>query len=555
MLAGVGVIVWIFYLGATWGPKPVDSGSRATAAVADSRLVEESKRLAREFEAIAAAREPNSEDLEILRQAIAAQRDYNLAARPTPQDRRRQEELETRLAHFQAKELAVDSQEAEEEADRLAEAGRTAEAVAQVQLALKLQRDINQRFGRTEFGNNPRETLLQQRLSSMEALPMHERSIELEKMAEKAIAEQNWLAARDLLTEARDFQVRINEEHRRSSYYDSGRPQQLATKIASLKVGETMSEIQNLQARAAEWGKAGEWAAAGELYQQALTLQNQINRDHPQSQFVSTERVRELEAARQTALSVPQAEELDAALAAARRALASGDFEAAKTALANGTKLVGRLFEEFPRSERLNHDVRLEVEFLALRAGDLGDLQAMLQENLRPIPGQANWKMSAVPVSQRLYARIMSGNPSQHLGLDLPVDSVTLSHAREFCRRASWILARPVQLPDREQFEAALGEWNPEVLAEASWHRGNSGGESKPVVSGTPNAHGFLHLAGNLRQWTREEGDGGKAWTAGLSYDEEVSRERLFQLINRGERNRTIGFRFVVGEGAATVSL
>src|SRR5690606_16224341 len=195
------------------------------------------------------------------------------------------------------------------------------------------QREINQRFARTEFGDNPRENLLQQRLASMEAQPLHERSRELEKMAETAISEQKWLEARNWLTEARELQVRINENHRRSSFYDTGRPQQLATKIASLKIGETMSEIQNLQARAAEREQRGEWSAAGELYQQAWTLQNEINRDHPQSQFASTERLRDLEAARQTALSAPRAEELDGTLSAVRRALNAGNHEDAKAAL------------------------------------------------------------------------------------------------------------------------------------------------------------------------------------------------------------------------------
>src|SRR5690606_1299089 len=150
------------------------------------------------------------------------------------------------------------------------------------------------------------------------------------------------------------LQVRINENHRRSSFYDTGRPQQLATKIASLKIGETMSEIQNLQARAAEREQRGEWSAAGELYQQAWTLQNEINRDHPQSQFASTERLRDLEAARQTALSAPRAEELDGTLSAVRRALNAGNHEDAKAALKKGSELVARLFEEFPRSKRLN---------------------------------------------------------------------------------------------------------------------------------------------------------------------------------------------------------
>lgn len=555
IVAGVGLIVWTFYIGATWGPKSVDSASSRQSGVADTQLVETSKRLAREFEAIAASRTPTEADLQILREAIATQREYNLAGRPTAQERKRQDELELRLQHFQAVGIAAKSQEAEEEANKLAEAGETAAAVLKVQEALELQRDVNQRFGRTTFGNNARESQLQQRFSSMAAEPLYKQSLELEELAKAAVDRQDWEEARKLFTEARQIQGDINEEFRRSSFHSTSRQQELANQISSLKVGEVMSEIQELQKRAESQGKDGKWNAAGDLYQQAFLLQDKINRDHPQNSFASMERLTELGEARQTVLSSPLTEKLEEKLTVVRRALAAGNHESAQKEIQAASELAAKLFKQFPQSSRLNHDVRIELEYLALLEKDLPDLQTALRGNLLPIPGQPNWKMSMTPVSQRLYSRIMSRNPSQNLGLDLPVDSVTLLHAREFCRRATWILGQTVQLPTRSQFEAAIGEWNTEVLAGQSWNSGNSEGSSKTVDSGTANANGFFHLTGNLRQWTNEEADGSKAWTAGFSYDDELKQDGLFRQINRGERNRLVGFRFIVGEEAATASL
>lgn len=549
ILAGVFFVAWMFYVGATWGPQSPDAAPRSTGTVADTRLVEESKKLSREFEAIAARRDPTEEDLDMLRRALAAQRDFNLAQPPAPEDRRRQDELEARLNHFLAKSVSTRSKEAETAAAELLEAGKATEAVAQMQRALELQREVNQQYGRSEFRDTPRETRLRQRVSSMAAQPLHERSVELERLATDAMDEFRWDEARRLLTEARDLQVRINEESRRSTFYDAGRQERLAAAIDSLRVGETMSEIQSLSEQAATGEENDEWERAAQLYERAMVLQNQINRDHPQSRFVSTERAAELDVARQTALSTPQAKELAKNIQDMRAALVRGDFEVARRNIESGNRLVGQLFERFPRSRHLGHDVRLELEFLSLVEGSLPDLQALLREDLREIPGQNGWQMLSQPVSQQTYSRIMNGNPSRNVGVKLPVDSVTFSQARDFCRRATWILARPVQLPNRQQFEAALGAWNPAAYAEISWHRGNSEGSSKPAASGVSNEHGFLHLIGNVRQWLSDEAEAGRAWIAGLSYEDDFPQEELFRQTARNERARTLGFRYVVGEG------
>lgn len=154
--------------------------------------------------------------------------------------------------------------------------------------------------------------------------------------------------------------------------------------------------------------------------------------------------------------------------------------------------------------------------------------------------------MSKQPVSQRLFSRIMSANPSKNLGDDLPVDSVTLRQAREFCRRASWILARTVGLPERSVFEAAIGEWDPALYTDHSWHKDNSDGSSKPLATGAPNAHGFFHLVGNLRHWIEEEGEDGALWTAGASYADALPEKDLFQKIASDQRDSTVGFRYLL---------
>lgn len=550
IVVGTLFVGWIFYVGATWGPRPVDSEPLREAQMVDRSLVEESERLAHDFEAIAAQRDPSDKDLKLLRDALARQRQYNLASSPTLEDRRRQEELERRLAHFEAKEVHSESLAAEQEAKRLLEEGKVIDAMAKTQEAFNLQREINQHYSRTSFRNPAREGTLEQQLASLEAEPLHRRSVELEEKADEAIEDFRWEEARTLLTEARNLQNQVNEIARRSSYHNPGRHQGLGEKLASLLVGEKMSEILSLQKEAQALEKKGEWERAAQLFEQAMVLQNEINRDHPQSEFVSTERVTELNIARQTALSARQANQLKTVLAEMRQALAAEEFAVARKKIEAAGPLITQLFDRFPESRHADFNMRLEIDYLDLVQESLPELQKLLRADLLPVPGEGGWQMSKTLVSQKVFSRVMNANPSRNRGDDLPVDSVTLSQAREFCRRASWILARPVQLPERAHFEAALGEWKPEAYAPLSWHKENSGGESHAVTTKAPNPHGFFHLVGNLRLWLGETTEDGAVWIAGSSYAEEFPPEKLFQVVERNERDQTIGFRYLVGTAA-----
>ncbi len=546
-IAGVALIVYIFYLGATWGPGPVDADWKSSADTADRSLVEESVRLMQQFETRVGSGQPSEADLDLLRQALDKQRAFNLSRPPSLDDRRRQDDLEKRLAHFEAKAIHDRSLAAERDAQRLLAEGQPVEAIAKIQEALDLQKRVNQDYGRTSSRDAAREGRLYQQLASIEAEPLHARSIELEGQGDKAAENSQWADARNLYSQARDFQQRINELARRSSYFSTARYQSLNDKIAALAVGERMSESLDLQARAEQHEKNGAWEQAAQLYEEAMVLQNQINRNHAQSRFVSTERVAELDAARQSALAAPQAQELDQILGQMRSALAKGDFAAARDRLAQASPIAARIAERFPKSRYASFDLRLELDYLDLVQESLPELQTLLRDSLRPIPGSDEWQMSSTLVSQKVFSRVMNANPSRNRGEELPVDSVSLEQASQFCQRASWILARPVRLPRRSEFQAALGEWDPKANESSTWHKENSDGKSHPVNTGAPNTHGFFHLIGNLRSWLGETTEDGSAWVAGVSFAEDLPEGNLFRLIERNRREETIGFRYVVG--------
>lgn len=309
---GVFFVGYAFYLGATWGPGPVDSASRHGTGGDNRELVERSKALVQQFDSIAAYRKPTSEELNLLRRAIALQREYNSTRPASPEDRRQQQDLENRLAEILAEEIHQRSLAAEREGAQLAEQGKIEAAVEAMRKAWELQRQVNQQYGRSGFRDTVRETRLEQQIASMRSAPLHQRSVELEKAADLAIEEFRWREARQFLTEASQLQTRVNDISRRSTFYSPRRVTELARKIDSLTVGEMMTEVENLHREATKLEEEGQWERAAAKYERAMIVQNQINRDHPQSRFVSREKVTAFDAARQTALSTPQARQLNA---------------------------------------------------------------------------------------------------------------------------------------------------------------------------------------------------------------------------------------------------
>lgn len=548
-IVGVVFVGWIFYLGVTWGPRSPDAKSRVTVDSASRQLVDESRELSRRFEDIATFRDPTAAELSLLEEAIEKQRIYNRDSQPLPEDFTRLRELEARLAHFLAKDLHGRSLAAEQESEHLLKEGGSVEAVAKLREAFELQRQINQRFGRSSFRDTFRETRLEQAVAASEAAPLHGRSVKLETEADAAMADFRWAEARVLLNEAVDLQTRVNQTSRRSAFYDQARIAALGRKVDSLRVGEMISEVQVFEEQGIKFESDQQWEKAAQEYERAMVLQNQINRDHPQSPFVSTERMRELDEARQTALSAPEGRQLQRELEELRTMVRQGEFATVSQKVETAGAIAARLLQRFPRSRYVDAQVSRELQYLGASVSQLSELQRLLGAALLPVPEHPGWQMSAGPVSQRVYARVMNSNPSRNVGEDLPVDSITLRQAEEFCLRASWILARPVTLPSKAKFEAVLGDWESTVASASSWHEGNSGGVSHPVASGSGNNHGFLHLVGNLRIWLQDSTANGSAWTAGASFADPLpGPDELFKQISSTQRAATVGLRYVVGE-------
>ena len=128
------------------------------------------------------------------------------------------------------------------------------------------------------------------------------------------------------------------------------------------------------------------------------------------------------------------------------------------------------------------------------------------------------FKMSKNEVRQKFFQTVMDYNPSQYVGGDLPVDSVSWEGARDYCKKMG------LRLPTEAEWEyAARGGTQEEYY----WGKNITGKEanfcdstcnlnnrnpnltdgfknSAPVGSFPPNPLGLYDMAGNVSEWVQD---------------------------------------------------
>jgi formylglycine-generating enzyme required for sulfatase activity len=109
-------------------------------------------------------------------------------------------------------------------------------------------------------------------------------------------------------------------------------------------------------------------------------------------------------------------------------------------------------------------------------------------------------------VTQAQWEAVMGSNPSEFLGPELPVETVSWEDVQAFLARLN-ALGDPYRyrLPTEAEWEYAARAGTSTAYAgkldETGWCRDNSGKQSHPVGQKQPNAWGLYDMQGNVWEW------------------------------------------------------
>lgn len=535
------------------GPRKVTDNPDATVIVEDrfGDLRERIAALRSEFDGFAEVADVTEDDLAILEEARRLQATINAeVVPPGSADREALAEIEQTLADYRAKFRHEESVAAEEQARDAIARERISEATIALRNALEIQDTINLRMSQTPYRDVGRATRLRSQIRDLAAEPIYEDSVALQEEAEEALAAGEWELARARFSEALDLQVKLLEEHRDTRFAEVSRRRALEVSIATIEAARIHRQVVRRIAEAEKVAESGSHQDAARFFGEALSLQREINEEYRQSRFANAEAAEQLEVRRQTAGSRALVERVAAANRDLTEALRDRRARDAVEKIGLLARLQKELTTGFPRSELVNDDLELRVRFLQLLQGDLAILQDRIYAILVPIAGMPDRLILSREVSQLLYSRLMGGNPSRRIDESYPVESVTWSEAREFCRRLGWILGFDADLPSRAEYRAATGPTRYLDLDAIAWHSTNSGLDIHAVAEKPANPSGVHDILGNVAEWLRDpvEGDPAAAHIAGGSVQSPA--EDLLDLRSetrpRTERNRYTGFRPVV---------
>ncbi len=278
-------------------------------------------------------------------------------------------------------------------------------------------------------------------------------------------------------------------------------------------------------------------------YERALNLQLHVNEKFPNTHYYNLDRVSQLRERLITGQSRANADLLVEQQKYLNSALRQKAWDEVKSTLLEMENSLKGFVERFSPSLLPDDEIMVRIEWMLGRIDQLPGLYREVGKKLKRHP-LGDFYMCESEVDQALYENVMGSNPSRWLGESHPVDSVGLDEAVEFCKRLELVLGRPVVLPRVEWFSVIELS---ETKAAEVWFSNRSEFRSQPIA--TSSALGdFYDVYGNLAEWSRggEKSDefylfGG----SGADDYKEVIKNPIFE-VAPNFRSRWVGFRFCV---------
>ena len=124
-----------------------------------------------------------------------------------------------------------------------------------------------------------------------------------------------------------------------------------------------------------------------------------------------------------------------------------------------------------------------------------------------------DYYMGKYEVTQALWQAVMSGNPSDFKGDNLPVETVSWNDCQEFISKLNSMTGRKFRLPTEAEWEyAARGGKKSKgyqysgsnSIFDVAWYDGNSGNMTHPVGTKQANELGIYDMTGNVSEWCQD---------------------------------------------------
>jgi len=447
--------------------------------------------------------------------------------------------------------LIAQSQRLEDSAQVAYREERYTEAVDLLSRAIRLQNEVNEQYPRSSARSSTRLHRMENTLLNWETRPTAERADALRENAFLLAEEGRYEDARAAMSEALQIQMDLNETNRDSRFASISRLRQFEAAWRDIQAYEDNQRVDELMNLSREALKNGNTVTAVNSATEAETLHRGLVERFPTLMTsAANTRLRQILSIKDTAASYDAFQELSSLYKTVQELLRNQEMGNFKNAVSELLRAAESFLINYANSDFADEVEEEEIRFLHSQREAIPSLLETVYNNLLLIPGTTDQYLFRTEISQVLFERIMGDNPSSVTGGQLPVESVTWTQAVVFTERLTWILSRPVKLPSREQFLAALGTVEADSLSQTAWSSQNTDRQAQPVATKDPNQHGFYDLLGNVAEWLSSNGNfRPESVTAmgGSARDSFIRLERIpDEMRSPTERNRFIGFRPVV---------
>ena len=125
----------------------------------------------------------------------------------------------------------------------------------------------------------------------------------------------------------------------------------------------------------------------------------------------------------------------------------------------------------------------------------------------------SSYYMGETEVTQALWQAVMGSNPSRLKGDNRPVEMVSWEDCKTFISKLNSLTGKNFRLPTEAEWEYAARGGNKSQgykysgsnnLGHVAWYDGNSGDESHPVKTKSPNELGLYDMSGNVWEWCQD---------------------------------------------------